>query len=422
MLNSCQEYSKLHGYVIHPEKSTVTELIRDTNQSQLAWKLGESYMNKTQSFTHLGLEWSSGNMSPNIEGRIKIARRTTYALMGTGLHGANGMSPVVAVKIINTYVIPRLLYGLDAAVLNRKQIEQINMYHRNLLRQIQGLPKSTAIEFIYLLSGTLPVEAELDVRRLTLFGAVCRGAETNSTLRKLAQRQLSLENKHSWFQLLIATAVKYSINIEAALETPWSKYLWKQYVNKAVRDHWFAELTTSKKSSLEILNKGNVQAMTPHPIWKVCTNHPRLVPFAVTRARLLSNTYMTQRRKSKISRGLPPTCQLCGKAEEDRNHFLLECPATSHIRRGKILKLYRLDFRVSAVNPLRDVLNGPHPTHRRFHEINTVLNELCHTLHSDRLKQIKSISFSSGEGSSGETNSHPVVLNITHNLDIQGCS
>ena len=101
-----------------------------------------------------------------------------------------------------------------------------------------------------------------------------------------------MENKHSWFQLLITTAVKYNINIEAALETPWSKYLWKQFVNKAVRDHWCGELITSKKPSLETLNKRNIQAMTPHPIWKACINHPRLVPLAVTRARLLSNTYI----------------------------------------------------------------------------------------------------------------------------------
>ena len=277
MLNSCHEYARHHGYVIHPEKSSVTELIGDTNQNQLAWKLGESNLNKTQTFTHLGLEWSSGNLSPNIEGRIKIARRATYALMGTRLHGANGRSPAVAVKIINTYVIPRLLYILDAVVLNKKQIEQICIYHHSLLRQIQRLPKSTAIEFTYLLSGTLQVEAELDIRRLTLFGTVCRGAETNCTLRKLAQRQQSMENKHNWFQLLLATAVKYNINIETALESPWSKYMWKQYVNKVVRDYWCGELINSNKPSLEILNKRSIQVMTPHPTWKVCTSHPRLV-------------------------------------------------------------------------------------------------------------------------------------------------
>ena len=49
----------------------------------------------------------------NIEDRLKIARRTVYALLGPGLHARKGLSPIVSAKLWQTYVIPRNLYGIE---------------------------------------------------------------------------------------------------------------------------------------------------------------------------------------------------------------------------------------------------------------------------------------------------------------------
>jgi hypothetical protein len=145
MIEMCFNYSKVHQYSLHPEKSTVTTYLSHRKEpDKWQWRLGNELMPTVDSFTHLGLEWTEGNMSPDVNCRISLARKTVYALMGTGLHGVNGLSPVVSLHIIKIYVVPRLLYGLDAAVLARKQREEINNYYRNLLRMIQGLPKSTA--------------------------------------------------------------------------------------------------------------------------------------------------------------------------------------------------------------------------------------------------------------------------------------
>ena len=46
----------------------------------------------TESYTHIGIDRKlRGHYL--IEKRIKLARRTTYALMGTGMHGYNGINP-----------------------------------------------------------------------------------------------------------------------------------------------------------------------------------------------------------------------------------------------------------------------------------------------------------------------------------------
>jgi hypothetical protein len=55
-----------------------------------------------------------------IEKRIKLARRTTYALMGTGMHGYNGINPSVIIRMWNMYKIPYELFG-DREVYNFHQ-------------------------------------------------------------------------------------------------------------------------------------------------------------------------------------------------------------------------------------------------------------------------------------------------------------
>ena len=60
----------------------------------------------------------------NIEDRIKLARRTKYALMNSGYHGTNGLNPATSYQIYKTYmyILPRLLYGLKVLPLKKTHI------------------------------------------------------------------------------------------------------------------------------------------------------------------------------------------------------------------------------------------------------------------------------------------------------------
>jgi hypothetical protein len=60
---------------------------------------------QTTETKHQGIKRNNKN-NIDIEDRIKLARRTIYALLGPGLHARRGMSPVVAYKLWKTYVIP----------------------------------------------------------------------------------------------------------------------------------------------------------------------------------------------------------------------------------------------------------------------------------------------------------------------------
>ena len=88
--------------------------------------------------------------------------------MGAGMHGINGLSPHVSKQLVTTYVEPVLTYGIEALCLVEENFEDMWQYQRSLLRQIQGLPKSTAIPAIHLLVGIPPITATIHRKVLIL--------------------------------------------------------------------------------------------------------------------------------------------------------------------------------------------------------------------------------------------------------------
>ena len=98
--------------------------------------LHDQLMKNVKSYTHIGIERKPCSQDV-AETRIKTARRTSYALMGAGMHGYNGINPEIIMKIWNTYVRPRLVFGLDSIVLTKKDIHELSHYHTSVLKVMQ---------------------------------------------------------------------------------------------------------------------------------------------------------------------------------------------------------------------------------------------------------------------------------------------
>jgi hypothetical protein len=68
------------------------------------------------------------NESIDIDKMIQTGRQTLYSLFGAGLHGRNGLNPKIAKHIWSTYVIPRLIYGLEIQHVTDTQIQKLNQF------------------------------------------------------------------------------------------------------------------------------------------------------------------------------------------------------------------------------------------------------------------------------------------------------
>jgi hypothetical protein len=140
--------------------------------------LHDAPLEQVDSYKHIGIQRDS-NKSTLVSERIKLARRTLYALMGAGLHGYNGVNPEVGIKLWNIYVCPRLLFGLESVVL-KKDYTSLNLYHKSILKNIQNVPGRTADEGVYILSGQLPIESVLHYQILIRLGNILRNQMTVS--------------------------------------------------------------------------------------------------------------------------------------------------------------------------------------------------------------------------------------------------
>ena len=139
-----------------------------------------------------------------------MARCTVYDLMGAGFHGLNGVNPEVSISMWQTYVRPRLMYGLLSVYLSKGDISKLELYQRKVLRQILNLPERVASCAIYILSGQLPLEADLHKRRLSLYGNIVRN---DCIERELATRRLAIKDNtsKSWFVALQEVLYRYRL-------------------------------------------------------------------------------------------------------------------------------------------------------------------------------------------------------------------
>ena len=96
------------------------------------WHIGDKEMPVVESTTHMGISRSSSNQEMQaVESNIQKAKRTIYSLMGTGLHGENGLDPETSISLLQTYVLPVLFYGLEVVIPTGKSLNGLKPNIKN---------------------------------------------------------------------------------------------------------------------------------------------------------------------------------------------------------------------------------------------------------------------------------------------------
>jgi hypothetical protein len=116
-----------------------------------------------------------------------------------------------------------------------KPLEQLELFQKRILKQILSLQISSPDPAVYILTGILPIEAQIHIKTLTLFNNVCHQCEKN-TEKKLARRQPTVkeESSNSWFICVNKILRKYDLK-EAYiyLDNPIKKSRWISLVYPA---------------------------------------------------------------------------------------------------------------------------------------------------------------------------------------------
>ena len=335
--------SNMQRYRFNPRKTKVIIINKPKNQPDPEIKLYNSPLEISQQERHLGIERTpDGKATATVKDRIKSSRRATYSLMGAGLHGLNGIGPKVSLHMIELYIIPILTYGLEALLLSDSDYTLLEKYYRNLLRQVQHLPISSAKPAIYLLLGCIPIEAQIHRNILIYFGKIINSdnIEFQVIERQLAMKDLS---SNSWTSQIRRLLSKYRLPTAYHLmQAPPSKSAWKTEVNIAVEQVWMKELKEQARimSTLSLLEINTCFHKKLHPVWDH-NSDPLAAHMATVKARLLIQRYPL-RSSYCAGKNKNAPCPLCSKEEETVQHFVIDCPTLKHQRLYYLTELYQI--------------------------------------------------------------------------------
>ncbi len=111
---------------------------------------------------------------------------------------------------------------------------------------------------------------------------------------------------------------------------------------KQMNAYWTDQFISEsmEKSSLSMMNIPHLCIGTTHHIWDSLDSTVTEVRKGITRARMITGTYMLQTNKSKFSHfQIDPTCPLCRLEPEDIVHVLTRCPEYHKFRKTYIPKI-----------------------------------------------------------------------------------
>ena len=221
--------------------------------------------------------------------------------MGAGLHGENGGNPRVSLSLWNTYVLPRFTYGLDNLTLSNSKIEKLNQFHKNFLKQVMHLHEGTADTAVYILSGQLPLVADLHKRVLARWEVCFVVIQLRGNLQNA-----KFYSKTKNLKVGLFMSVQSFLNLPSTIDllnTKISKEAWKQTVYKHVSAYSVEKikLEASEKSSLKFLNTQNYKIGEVHYLWKNAGFNLMAIKKAGFKAKLMTGTYVLQSNRAKFN-------------------------------------------------------------------------------------------------------------------------
>ena len=304
LLNLATIYANEEHYVIHPQKTVIvpfnmhSKQQRDHTISDPPWHINSAQVPADREVVHLGIRRDMDNPYATIEDRVKCARRTLYAMHGPGLHGMSGLPVKTCIKLYNSYVLPRALYGLEAISLNDTARKMLETFHRHALRCILGLPERTAIPALYILTGQLPITYQNDIKVLNFLLGLLSSDPTREVI--LRQYTVKKDNTKSLVKNFSQKLHNYGLpTIYDLYMCPPTKPQWKRQVRMAVQKIAVRELAQDAESmsSLRFLSKVLIPGVV-HPTLGLTLNS-RQVTRACIKARLATNTYPLQHTNTR---------------------------------------------------------------------------------------------------------------------------
>jgi hypothetical protein len=177
LIDICYNNSLTERYLYNAQKSNIcifNKNRRDFEKHTDNSKLGHDIIQETDNYVHLGVPC---NIYMTLKSSIDLAcsklRKTYFSLADCGVH-KNGLHPLTSKHLYESIVLPRALYGCELwSELNDSELLSLERVHRQCIKYMQSMHQCTRTDIALSCIGILPIEFEIDKRKLLLFGQLC---------------------------------------------------------------------------------------------------------------------------------------------------------------------------------------------------------------------------------------------------------
>ena len=202
-------------------------------------QIGAAKIPFVETAEHVGVLRSvSGNL-PHLHQRLVNHRKALASILFTGMTRKHRANPLASLRAEKIFGAPVLFSGAAALILSKSEIDIFAHHVKETVQNLLKLYPRTPDSFIFMMSGTLPGEAQLHFKQLTLFGMICR--LPGNILHTIARETLiaSRDSDKSWFARIRDLCYTYGLpNPLILLDQPPTKDTFKQLLKTNVADFW----------------------------------------------------------------------------------------------------------------------------------------------------------------------------------------
>ena len=262
-----------------------------------------------------------------------------FSLLPAGLALQHHANPAACLRVEQLYALPVLLSGLSALVLTKHETDILSACYKNTLQRLMKLHDRTPDCVVFLLAGSLPIPALLNLRQLSLFSMICH---LEGNILKTLASNILIEAKpsaNSWFQQIRDLCIQYQLpHPLALLQSPPPKLFFKKLCKQKVQQYWHSKLSMeSNLPSLKYLQPIYLPLSRPHPILTSLVGNPYQTKAAKIQALFLSWRYRTERLCRFWTDNKEGFCLLDSckgqRFFEDINHIIIRCSGLDETRR-----------------------------------------------------------------------------------------
>ena len=334
MLNIVNTYSCKWRYIINPLKSNIIVFgDRSRVKTYPEFVLGQDKINVVHNVKHVGI-YLTDNFTHNekINHGITKAKSSFFSILPLGLN-TDHINPILSASLVHKICIPTLLYGSELWFnLSNQNIEQMEIFHRFCAKIIQGFDKSTRTDMCLSMLGWLPVQSEIDKRKLGFLQKLC-SMPNNLLSKQIFNARLSMfvirydDKQKGYIPDIFKILIKYDI---------------LQFIAKYIDSGIFPNKRTWKKIVQNRIymyesNKWLQRMRGQHMFERFMSIHPMIKPAIIWKCSSKHLCLKTSKNISQIWIDVSPkiarVCKFCEYIYTDLYlHITTSCPLTQSAR------------------------------------------------------------------------------------------